>query len=93
MDKPVPVPVPTPTPTPAPGNRALLGLWVGGLVGVVVAIILFAAAGDVVPGLEGSDLTSARLTTAAGATLTAGLLACVGALLVQALASALSRRA
>lgn len=81
-----------PKPSPGPKNRPLLGLWVGGLLAVVVAIVLFAAAGDVVPGLEGSDLTSARLTTAAGATLTAGLLACVAALLVQALAAALSRR-
>lgn len=76
----------------AESNRPLLGLWVGGLVAVVVAVILFAAAGDVVPDLESSAVTSARLTAAAGATLTAGLLAWVGASVVQALARVLVRR-
>lgn len=81
-----------PTRAPVPSNRPLLALWVGGLVAVVVAFILFAAAGDVVPDLESSALTSARLTAAAGASLTAGLLAWVGALVVQALAPVLAPR-
>lgn len=81
-----------PTRASGPSNRPLLGLWVGGLVAVVVAVVLFAAAGDVVPDAESSAFTSARLTTAAGAILTAGLLAWVGASVVQALARVLVRR-